>query len=201
MPDSTRTSGYGHVLDEEGQAARLRSALALADGWDWIANFTWYEFSDACGDAAEPECRLGLLRDDFTRKRAAFALRDALAGAPLPRFSTSTTVKVAAVRARPARKRDARHKRGRRPARVYRARGSVFAPALDLSGRRVEVSLSRLRKGRSAKRVRSVKGRLAGGRFDVRLGKLRRGRYLVTVRFGGGERHAASTASRRLRVR
>jgi hypothetical protein len=195
-PDSTRTSGYGPASDEEGQAARLRKAYALAAGWDWIANLTWYELVDDCADASDPECRLGLLRPDFTRKRSALALRDLLAGGSPAKLTTRMSLRLAGERARVA-ARAVHH--GRRPgSRVFRARGTVFIPALEGTGGKVAVRIVRVRSGRRL--TRSFSGPIRAGRFDVRLGRLAAGRYRVRASYRGDSRYAGSSRTRVLVV-
>jgi polysaccharide biosynthesis protein PslG len=179
--DATTHSGYGPPLDEEGQAARLRTAFSLAARWPWIENLTWYDLIDDCANPADPECRLGLVRPDFTPKRAAGALKDLLSGAPLVPLSTQTSLRL------------------KRKARVYRARGAVVIPASDAAGRTVTIRVTRVHaRGRSS---RLVRGRVGAGRFDVRLKRLRPGRYRITARFPGGDGYAPSSATRKLVVR
>jgi hypothetical protein len=196
-PDATRSSGYGPASDEEGQAARLRKAFALAASWDWVENLTWYELMDDCANASDPECRLGLLRPDFTRKRSALALKDLLAGGSPAKLTTRTSLRVAAVRRRPAARAGRRSARPR--SRVYRARGTVFVPAREAAGAKVGIQIVRVRGGR--RRTRSFSGRIKAGRFDVRLGRLRPGSYRVRASYRGDSRNAGSSRTRRLVVR
>jgi polysaccharide biosynthesis protein PslG len=187
-PNATRASGYAPPLDEEGQAARLRTAFALAASWPWVENLTWYDLTDDCANAADPECRLGLLRQDFTPKRAAAALKDLLNGGQLVRLNTQTTLRLTAGRKR------------HRAARVYRARGAVFTPEPDGGARTVTIRIKRLHAPGRASRL--VRARIASaGRFDVRLRRLRPGRYRITARFPGTDRYSPSSATRSLTVR
>jgi hypothetical protein len=175
-PDSTRASEYGEPADERRQAGRLQRAYSLAARWPFVANLTWYEFRDACADPGTPICRMGLVRPELARKQSALALRDLLAGAEAPRLRTAVTLRVA------------RSKR-------QRVRGAVFAPDLDLTGRRVLVTLARRARHPERSRVRRVrrlKPRLRDGRFRLTLGRLRPGRYRITARFPGDARHAPS---------
>ena len=66
-PVMASANGYGPALDEQQQAARLRTAYALAMRYDWIENLTWYEFRDSCTDRSDPECRFGVVRADGSR--------------------------------------------------------------------------------------------------------------------------------------
>ena len=175
-PDSTQGSEYGEPADERRQARRLQRAYALAARWPFVANLTWYEFRDACADPGTPICRLGLVRPELARKQSALALRDLLAGAEAPQLRTAISLRVA---------------RSRR----HRVRGTVFAPDLDLTGRRVLVTLVRRARHpeRSrARRLRRLKPRLRDGRFRLALGRLRPGRYRITARFPGDARHTPS---------
>ena len=79
-------NGYGPALTEQQQAERLRTAYALATRFDWIENLTWYEFRDSCSDAADPECRFGVVRTDHLApalvRRAARGHRGCRGAAP-----------------------------------------------------------------------------------------------------------------------
>ncbi len=99
-PTSATASGYGPPLTEAQQATRLRLAFALASRFDWIQNLTWYEYRDGCADAADPECRFGLVRRDLTPKPSYTALREVIAGATValrPRLFLASQVKQARV--------------------------------------------------------------------------------------------------------
>ena len=141
VPDSTRPSGYGAAGDEADQAEALRKAYAIAARWPWVERLTWYEARDTCDHAADPECRLGLLRPGFARKRSSTALSALLAGGPFPRLGSST---VAHVRRRVTPS-EAPPRGGARGA-AYYVSGTVFAPGDELSGRRVVVRVTRLRR-------------------------------------------------------
>lgn len=69
-PASTTASGYAPPLGEHEQAERLRLAFALATRHPYVENLTWYEYYDSCGDAADPECRFGLVREDMSPRPA-----------------------------------------------------------------------------------------------------------------------------------
>ncbi len=184
-PDSTQGSEYGEPADERRQARRLQRAYALAARWPFVANLTWYEFRDACADPGTPICRLGLVRPELARKQSALALRDLLAGAEAPQLRTAVSLRVA---------------RSRR----HRVRGTVFAPDLDLTGRRVLVTVVRRARHpeRSrARRLRRLKPRLRHGRFRLALGRLHPGRYRITARFPGDARHAPSQKTTAIVVR
>jgi hypothetical protein len=195
VPDATRRSGYGEAGDETRQAELLRRAYAIASRWPWVARLSWYEARDNCADPAEPECRLGLMRSDFAGKQAGSALHDLLAGGPFPRLASTTTARV--LRTRP---RGAGHSRDPSQGRVYRIRGTVFAPGNDVSGRRVVVRLRPLRARGRQSPPRTRTALLLAGAYSARLGRLRPGRYQVRVAFRGGVYHSSSTSVRVFRV-
>jgi hypothetical protein len=201
VPDSTRRSGYGEAGDQERQAELLRRAYAIAARWPWIARLTWYEARDNCADPAEPECRLGLMRPDFAIKQAGSALRDLLAGGPLPRLATATSARVSVVRPRVA----GRPKRQRpHRARVYRVSGAVFRPLAGPAGRSLVVTVRRLpraRQGRArARRQLRRTAVLRAGGYSTALGRLPPGRYRVRVVFRGDAYQAGSAGERSFRV-
>jgi polysaccharide biosynthesis protein PslG len=122
-PVMANPNGYGPALDEQQQAARLRTAYALATRYDWIENLTWYEFRDSCPDAADPECRFGVVRADHSRRPSFDALRAVTAGAVAqlqPRLQVST--KIATRRALVARASKRRSGKGKRRAQKVRRR-------------------------------------------------------------------------------
>jgi hypothetical protein len=75
------SNGYGPALTEQQQADRLRRAFALATRFPWVENLTWYEYRDSCDDAADAECRFGLVRSDLSPRPAYDALREVVGGA------------------------------------------------------------------------------------------------------------------------
>jgi hypothetical protein len=201
VPDSTRRSGYGEAGGQGHQAELLRRAYAIAARWPWVARLTWYEARDNCADAAEPECRLGLMRPDFAIKQAGSALRDLLAGGPFPRLATATSARVSVVRPRVAGRSDRR--RSHR-ARVYRVSGAVFRPVAGPARRSLPVTVRRLsgpRRGRArAERPRRRTAVLRAGAYSTALGRLRPGRYRVRVVFPGDAYEAGSAGERSFRV-
>jgi polysaccharide biosynthesis protein PslG len=122
-------NGYAPALSEQQQADRLRTAFALAARFDWIENFTWYEYRDGCGDRTEPECNFGLVRADLSHKPAYDALRDVVAGATAQlRASLLLSTKIREARVpvtAKASKRSAKPKRTTKPERRAKKRRAV----------------------------------------------------------------------------
>jgi polysaccharide biosynthesis protein PslG len=180
---SRSTAGYGGPPGSETeQVHRLRAAYAIALGWPWLRNLTWYDIRDDCSDPRNGDCYFGLLRENFRRKPAFWALRDIMAGR-IPMLGTTTEVRVR--RALPG----GRSSRRRRSSRRFEARGSLFAPGVDPRGSRVTVTLTR-RGRKRGRRFRALVG--SSSRYRVRLGRLRPGRWRLQASFGGSPRYYAS---------
>jgi polysaccharide biosynthesis protein PslG len=202
-PTASVGSGYGPAGGERAQATRLRKAFALAAGWPWLENLTWYGLRDDCSNAANPDCRFGLVRENFGRKLAFRAMQEVLAGR-LPKLSSSTRLRVkrirtakrtrAAKRGR-ARNRRRRRRRSRRPRQVrFELSGSVFTPGSDPSGRAVTVRLRRARRaGGRYRRSREISLPIRAGRYRTSL-KLGRGYWRVVALLSGTARHDASSS-------
>jgi hypothetical protein len=195
VPDSARPSGYGQAGDEAHQADALRKAYAIAARWPWVARVTWYEARDNCDDAADPECRLGLMRPGFALKKSGTALRALLAGGPFPLLRSTT---IARVRRQVTPSELQPRAIARSPA--YSVTGSVFAPGDELSGRRVVIRVAPLRKHAGQSRPRKRSAVLTMGAYSVSVGRLRPGRYRVRVAYRGDAYHARSLAERILHV-
>jgi hypothetical protein len=195
VPDSTRPSGYGAAGDEVHQAEALRKAYAIASRWRWVARLTWYEARDNCDDAADPECRLGLMRPGFALKRSGTALRALLAGGPFPLLGSTTSEhlrrQVIPSEVQP---------RAITCGAAYYVTGSVFAPGNELSGPRIVIRVAPLRRHAGQSRPRKRFALLTMGSYSASIGRLRPGRYRVRVTYRGDAYHARSLAERILRV-
>ena len=173
---------YGYAAErtragEQEQGRRLATAYAIAAGWPWLRNLTWYGMRDDCADAGNPECRYGLVREDFSPKPAYRAFEQVLDGR-LPRIQSQLALRVVRVG------------RGRR--RRYSIDGSAFTPGTSASGDWITLRLVR-RRGHRVRRRRTFT-RLAGGRYGLRLGRLRPGRWSVSAEFGGTRRYLPASA-------
>jgi hypothetical protein len=188
-PNATVGSNYGPPGDERAQAVRLGKGFALAAGWPWLRNVTWYEFRDDCSSPATPDCRFGLVSQSFGRKRAFRAMQDVLAGR-LPRLASSIRLRIKRIRPRPVR-RHRRARRRRRPPR-FELTGSVFTAGSDPSGQVVRLSLSRARRARGRfLHWRTFRARIRAGGFRKSL-RLKRGYWRVAALLPGTGRHVAS---------
>jgi polysaccharide biosynthesis protein PslG len=189
FPDATAPSSYGPAASDREQSIRMGRAYALAAGWPWLKRLTWYGFRDDCSISHKPDCRFGLLREDFTAKRSWHTFRDVLAG-HLPRLATRVSLRRRSKRV---------GRRGRRR-RVHRLGGGLFTPGTEPSRGTIRVTAVRRYRGR--RRVRRYRARLRNGRYDVFLGRLRRGRWRFRADFWGDRRYAPShSRALRLRVR
>jgi polysaccharide biosynthesis protein PslG len=197
-PSAVAANVYGPPLSEDQQASQLGSAFALAAGWPWVRELSWYEFQEECPDAIDPECKFGLLRPDFSEKPAFGALRGVVAG-HLPSLGSQTIASVARVHPQAARTRRKRGRARRKPGRAltFTVNGSVATPGDDPAGESVSVTLSgTARAGRRSRSVtRTLSTRIgADGRYTLPLGSLERGTWTVKARFGGTSRYAPSSS-------
>ncbi len=188
-PNFPFQSSYGPAADERGQATRLGRAFALAAGWPWLKRLTWYGFRDDCAAGGHPDCRFGLLREDFSAKQAWHAYRDVLRG-KLPLLDTRLSIhrKSKLVGRR-------RHRR-----RVQTIYGRLLMPGTDPSRGTVLVTATRRYKKR--RRRRKIRSTVSDGTYRARLGRLRPGRWRFAARFAGNSRYAsAGSRSFSLKVR
>jgi hypothetical protein len=180
-PNFPRTSIYGPPADEHGQANRLQTAYALAVGWPWLKRLTWYGFRDDCTDAGHPDCRFGLLRENFSAKRAWHGYLQVLTGR-LPLLETKVTIhrksKVVG--------------RGKRRRRVHTLSGRLFMPGTEPPRGDVLVTATRRYKGRQKRR--RILAEVRDARYLVSLGRLRPGRWRFVAEFDGTARYTRSTS-------
>jgi GH35 family endo-1,4-beta-xylanase len=180
-PVSTSASGYGNPLDEEEQARRLRMAFALATRWPWIENLTWYEFRDSCGESADPECRFGLVREDFSPRPAYQALREVVSGA-IPRLSSRLEMRPRLQRTVSSRARAARLWHTRQPWIVVEGKLFLLGSSPAQAGVAIQVRAR-------GKRPRTLLAPVRDGVFRARVG--RRGSRSVTIEalYPGSDAH------------
>ena len=174
-PNFPRRTSYGPPADERAQADRLGHAFALAVGWPWVKRLTWYGFRDDCS-GSHPDCRFGLLRENFSRKRAWDAYLDVLAGR-LPRLDTRVSI----------RRRSRVVKRKGRRRRVQRISGRLLMPGTDPA--RGEVVVTATRRLRKYRRRRRIRVQLEDGRYSVSLGRLKPGRWRFRTTYEGSRRY------------
>jgi hypothetical protein len=186
-PNFPSHSTYGPPADEHGQASRLARAFALAAGWPWLKRLTWYGFRDDCSAGGHPDCRFGLLRENFSDKAAWHTYLDVLAGR-LPRLDTRIT-----IHRRSKLKGRRRHRK-----RVHTLYGRLLMPGTDPARGRVMVIATR-RIGKKTRR-RRVRTTLKDGDYRVSLGRLRSGRWRFAAKFAGDSRYEPVT-SRLLKAR
>jgi hypothetical protein len=186
-PNATRASSYGPPAGEKEQALRLQKAFALAVGWPWLKRLTWYGFRDDCSDSRLADCRFGLLRQDFSPKRAWYGLGQVLAG-NLPMLDTRIGLHRKS-------KLVGRRKRRRRLHTLY---GRLIMPGTDPARGSVRVTAKRSYHRR--RRTRRIRTTLRDGRFRLSLSRLRPGRWRFRASFKGDSRYSPSR-SRRLSLR
>ena len=180
-PNFPWRSSYGPPADERGQATRLGRAFALAAGWPWLKRLTWYGFRDDCSITGHPDCRFGLLRVDFSAKRAWRTYLDVLHG-KLPLLDTRLTIHRKS-------KLVGRRKRRRR---VHRVTGHLLTPGTDPARGTVQVTATRRYKKRT--RRRRLKAVVRDGVYTASLGRLRPGRWRFAAKFEGDSRYAPATS-------
>lgn len=190
-PNAKVSSGYGAPADERGQALRLQKAFAIAVGWPWLKRLTWYGFRDDCNDPFHPDCRFGLLREDFTPKLVWYGYLQVLAG-NLPMLDTKLTLH--------RRSRVKGH--GKRRRRVHTLFGHLFMPGTDPAAGTVLVAATRRYRGH--KRRRRYTATLSQDGYRIPLGRLRPGRWRFRASYAGDKRYTASfspTLTARVRSR
>jgi len=143
-PTTSVANGYAPALTEQQQTDRLRTAFALATRFDWVENFTWYEYRDSCSDSQDPECNFGLVHTNLSHKPAYDALRDVIAGATAklhPRLLLSTKIREARVPVARASKRsdskrgDSKRRKAKRRKAKRRAAKRITVNRITISGR------------------------------------------------------------------
>jgi polysaccharide biosynthesis protein PslG len=180
-PATTTASGHGPPLDGEQQAVRLRMAFALATRWPWIENLTWYEFRDSCPEDTDPECRFGLVGEDFSPRPAYHAMREVMSGT-IPRLSSRLDMRPRLERTVFSRARAARRRSSRRPWIVVEGKLSLLGSPPAQGGVAIRV------------RARGVRPRtllvpVRDGAFRARIG--RRGHRSLTLEafYPGSDSH------------
>ena len=174
---------YGWAADNDDrraewdQSRRLATAYAIAVGWPWLRNLTWYGMRDDCMDAYRADCRYGLVDQDFQPKPAYWVLRDLIAGR-VPKIRSLLWLQAGHV------------SRGRH--RRYFLTGSAFTPGTRLSGSWITLRLRRY--GRHRVRRRTTYTRLRDGSYRLSLGRLRPGRWRVRAAFPGTTRYLRATS-------
>jgi hypothetical protein len=197
-PTMSVASGYAPAMTEQAQADRLRIAFALASRFDWIHNFTWYEYRDSCRDPADPECNFGLVRNDLSPKPSYAALCEVIAGATAKlraRLFLSTRIKQARVPvARASAKRRKRPAPKRRAVKLRTVNRIVVSGKLTLPGTpwpNAVITVLLPRRGAPPKAVPVV---VKEGFFWARF----EGRYLrsgtLEARYGGSDAYQPLTA-------
>jgi hypothetical protein len=176
-PTSQARKGWGPPLTEEQQAQRPRVAFSLATRLPFVEQMTWFEYRDSCADAQVCDCHFGLVRDDFSRRPAYYALGDVTAGSSTalrPRLALTRRVESARVSVSGGRP------PARRELRVVRGEGRLLLPGGPRSGARVTLRV--LRRGARPKTLRRIVRHEA---FAARLRGIGRRRWRVIARYAG----------------
>jgi hypothetical protein len=183
---STRASPNGPPYGDQEQAARLRSAFAIAARWPWVQNLTWYEFQDLCDDPANFTCNFGLLREDMSPKPASVALAE-IAHGNLPKIES----RISLARARlPA------NRRRRATTRPISLRGTLDTAASQGAVGPVEVTMSwsPRPRGRTLK-SRTLRPPVSGGRFAATLRNPKPGYWRAVASYPGSSDYYSSTSA------
>jgi hypothetical protein len=190
-PTSTKANVYGPAFGDDEQAARLRSAYAIAARWPWVRNLTWYEFEDPCVDPANVECNFGLLRADYTQKPAYTDLKS-IANGNLPRIPSQISIGVAKA-AKPARAGTIRKRQAQRPVVV---RGTLETAGLAGANAPITLTLSWSATPTGAvRKTRRLALRASGGAFVATLRNLTPGSWRAVAEYrGSGDYQASSSA-------
>jgi hypothetical protein len=178
-PTSTRPSEYGPPIGDAEEAARLRSAFAIAARWPWIQNLTWYEFQDLCDNPGDVSCNFGLLREDGSPKPASGALTD-IARGNLPQIRSHITLARSRSTAR----------------RSLSVRGTLDTPGASQAVGPVTLRLSwgSRPRGRALK-SRTLRVPVNGGSFAATLRDPKPGYWRAVAEYAGSSDYYASTSA------
>jgi polysaccharide biosynthesis protein PslG len=191
-PTSTKANVFGPAFGDEEQAARLRSAYAIAARWPWVRNLTWYELEDPCADPANVQCNFGLLRADFSQKPAYTALRGIVNGA-LSRIPSQISVGLG----KPPKPARSTAKGKKRPApRPVVLRGTVETAGLAGASVPITLTLSWSAKPSGpVKKTRKLALRASGGIFVATLPNLKAGSWRAVAAYRGSPDYEASSSA------